>query len=67
MTAIIAYGTLGTIAFLLSVTSIIFSFMYDKEGLFDRYLHWVRPLLFLAGIAWLVVMLLVGADANVMG
>lgn len=59
MTAIIACWTLGAIAFFLSAISVSFSLVFNKEELFGKYKHWTRPLLFLAGIAWFVLMMVV--------
>jgi len=44
-------GILAAIAFFLSCASIAFFSLTDQE-LFDKHKHWVRPMLFLAGIAW---------------
>ena len=50
-------GILAAIAFSLSCVSIVFPFFNDEE-LFNKYKHWVRPMLFLAGIAWFSLMMI---------
>ena len=67
MTATIACWTLGAIAFFLAAASISFSFMFIKKELFEKYRHWTSPLLFLAGIAWSVLMIVVIMGAKIEG
>lgn len=67
MIATIACWTLGAIAFFLSATSICFSIIFIKKELFDKYRHWTSPLLFLAGIAWSVLMAVVIMGAKIEG
>lgn len=69
MTAIIACWTLGAIALILSAASIVFASVPSNDELFgtDTYMFLARALLFLAGIAWLVVMAVVIAGAKIEG
>ena len=55
MTSKFAIALIASLSFALTSTSIIFAISMSNEELFEKYRHWLRPLLVASAVAWLCI------------